>query len=166
MIIAQQLSHNYLQSRAFTQQRNKYQTYGGHKQNREKKKASFKTFFVSSRWLESSVMNLNGSSHEQEEEAGQEAEEDADGSKHEGEAVMEWQLEARAHGGALVLHVRVHHVEHLQPQHVHHHHAQQEEACRGGAQQRVERSSADCALDRYYISNNISKKLQKRKAVQ
>lgn len=55
-------------------------------------------------------MNLDGSPHEQEEEAGQEAEEDADGSKHEGEAVLEGQLEAWAHGGALVLHVDVHHV--------------------------------------------------------
>lgn len=72
--------------------------------------ASFKTFCVSGLGLESSVMNLDGSSHEQEEEAGQEAEEDADWSKHEGEAVVEGQLEARAHGGALVRHVDVHHV--------------------------------------------------------
>lgn len=88
-------------------------------------------------------MYLDGSSHEQEEEAGQEAEEDADGSNHEGQAVVEGQLEARAHGRALVLHVDVHHVQHLQPQHVHHHHAQQEEAWGGGADQGVDRSPAD-----------------------
>lgn len=147
VIVTQQLSHNYLQSRALTQQRNKYQTNVRWSQTRlreRKKKASFKTLFLSSGGLESGVMNLDGSSHEQEEEAGQEAEEDADGSKHEGEAVVEGQLEARAHSGALVRHVDVHHVQHLQPQHVHHHHAQQEEAWGGGAEQGVDRSSADC----------------------
>lgn len=121
--------------------------YGGHKQDREKKIASFKTFFLSSGGLKSGVMNLDGSSHKQEEEAGQEAEEDADGSKHEGEAVVEGQLEARAHSGALVLHVDVHHVQHLQPQHVHHHHAQQEEAWGGEAEQGIDRSSANCYRD-------------------
>lgn len=42
-------------------------------------------------------MSLDGSADEEEEETSQEAEEDADGSKHEGQAVGERQLKVFTH---------------------------------------------------------------------
>lgn len=80
-------------------------------------------------WSTSVVMNLDGSANEEEEKTSKEAEEDADRGEHEWEAVAEGQLEAWTHCGALVVHVHVHHIQNLKPQHVHHHHTQQEKTC-------------------------------------
>lgn len=70
-------------------------------------------------------MDLNGPTNEEEEESGQEAEEDADGGKHEGQTVAEGQLIIWTHG-LMVVHVVLHHVQHLNPQNIHDHHHQQE----------------------------------------
>lgn len=74
-------------------------------------------------------MNVDGSANEEEEQTGEEAEEDGDGGKHEREAIGEGQLEAWTQCGALVVHVHVHHIQNLKPQHVHHHHTQQGKTC-------------------------------------
>lgn len=81
------------------------------------------------------IVNLDGSADEEEKEAGQEAEEDADGGKHERQTIGQGQLEVWTHCCALVLYVDVHHVQHLHPQHVHHHHTQQEHTWSREAQQ-------------------------------
>lgn len=76
---------------------------------------------------DSVAVNLDWSADEEEEEAGEEAEEDADGSEHEGQAVVDGQLEPGTHNRALVVYIETHHSQHLHPQHKHHHHNQQEQ---------------------------------------
>lgn len=77
------------------------------------------------------VVDPNSSSNKEEEKAGHEAEEDANGCKHEGQPVADGQLKAWTQRGTLAADIHIQDIQNLKPQHVHHHHAQQEQAWQG-----------------------------------
>lgn len=89
---------------------------------------SFGSLPLSSRQHQSVILHLYGPANEEEEESGQQAEGDADGGEEEGQAVVDGEVEGGAQRGALVVHVELHHIHQLHPQHRHPHHTQQEQS--------------------------------------
>lgn len=90
---------------------------------------SFGSLPLSSRQHQSVILHLYGPANEEEEESGQQAEGDADGGEEEGQAVVDGEVKGGTNRGALVVHVDLHHIQHLHPQHIHHHHSQKEQSC-------------------------------------
>lgn len=77
---------------------------------------------------QSVVLHLYGPANEEEKESCQQAEGDADGGEEEGQAVVDGEVKGGTNRGALVVHVDLHHIQHLHPQHIHHHHSQKEQS--------------------------------------